>query len=88
MSVAPRTLPADEITDAIATMCVEANRLAPAEMRAAMEAALATEASPMGRDVLHLLLENYATAADSGLPICQDTGLAVVMVMIWLVVWL
>ena len=38
------------------------------------------EASPSGRDVLNLLLENYVTAEETGLPICQDTGLAIFMI--------
>lgn len=75
-----RTLTADEITNAVARLCVDANRLVPAEMNESVNAALAREESAVGRDVLRLLLENYTVAGDTGLPICQDTGLAIVMV--------
>lgn len=80
MSSQCRVLAAEQITDAVAAMCVEANRVAPAEMRAAVHAAVGQEASAGGQDVLNLLLENYATAVEAGLPICQDTGLAVFLV--------
>ena len=75
-----RVLDATAITEAMATLCVTANRQAPPEMQAAMTRALAEERSPEGRETLRLLLENYAVAARTGLPMCQDTGLAVVMV--------
>lgn len=75
-----RTLDAVTVIDAVADLCRTANRVIPPEMRAAMEAAQAREASPCGREVLDLLLQNYATAAAADLPICQDTGLAVVLV--------
>lgn len=81
MSVSPvRVIQAEQITEAVARLYVQANRVIPAEMREAVMCALAQEASPGGRDVLNLLLENYATAEKTGLPICQDTGLAVVLV--------
>ena len=80
MSGSIRTLHADRITDAVAALCMAANRVTPPEMRAAMEAAMGQEASPSGRDVLNLLLENYVTAEETGLPICQDTGLAIFMI--------
>jgi fumarate hydratase subunit alpha len=75
-----RVIQAESISEAVATLCVAANRVVPEEMRQAVAAAMAREASEGGRDVLRLLLENYQTAAEIGLPICQDTGLAVVMV--------
>lgn len=80
MPTSPRVLPAEEITRAVARLCIEANRVIPPEMRAKMEEALTREVSAGGRDVLRLLLENYAVAAETGLPICQDTGLSVVLV--------
>ncbi len=75
-----RTLRAEQISETVAALYVQANRIVPEEMRVAMAAALAREVSPEGRDALRLLLENYDVAAQSGLPMCQDTGLAVVMV--------
>lgn len=81
MSSAPqRTIHAAQLSDAVAELYVRANRVIPPEMREAVARAMAEEASAGGRDVLQLLLENYAAAEETGLPICQDTGLAVVMV--------
>lgn len=74
-----RILEPEAISAAVAEIYVRANREIPAEMRAAVARALEVEVSPIGRDTLRLLLENYDAAADTGLPICQDTGLAVVM---------
>ncbi len=79
-SAQTRTLRAEEISETVAALYVQANRVVPAEMRALMETALTREASPEGREVLRLLLENYAAAAENELPMCQDTGLAVVLV--------
>ncbi|MHB9130210.1 MAG: fumarate hydratase [Armatimonadota bacterium] len=75
-----RTISAHQVTDAVARMCIEANRVIPAEMREAVARAVAQEEAPGGRDVLNLLLENYTTAEETGLPICQDTGLAIFVV--------
>ena len=68
-----------QIVEAVARLFIEANRRIPPEMREAMEHAREQEASPAGLDTLDLLLRNYDAAAETGLPICQDTGLAVMM---------
>ncbi len=75
-----KTITAAAITAAVAEMCIKANRCAPAELVDAVTHAATLEESPGGRAVLELLGQNYATAAETGLPICQDTGMAVVMV--------
>jgi fumarate hydratase subunit alpha len=75
-----RTIEAGRITDAVAELYMTANRQIPAEMRAALARALEAEPSPVGRETLRLLLENCNAAAATGLPMCQDTGLAVVLV--------
>lgn len=66
------------ITEAIARMAVQACCQLPAGMRQSFETALAKEPSPVGRNILGQLLENAAIAAEENIPICQDTGLAVV----------
>ncbi|MGE9985179.1 fumarate hydratase [Desulfovibrio sp. SGI.169] len=66
------------ITEAIAAMAVQACCQLPASMRKSFETALAKEPSPVGRNILGQLLENASIAAEEGIPICQDTGLAVV----------
>ena len=73
-----REIPAEEITEAVATLAVEACCDLPAEMKAALEKARDAEPSPVGRDILGQLIENAEIAKREEVPICQDTGLAVV----------
>ncbi len=73
-----RELHIDVITDAIAKLAVQACCSLPAGMQAAISEAAAREASPVGRDVLQQLLANADIARAEDMPICQDTGLAVV----------
>jgi fumarate hydratase subunit alpha len=75
-----RTLDAAEITAAVAQLCGQAARVAPPALRAAVDAAVAREASPGGQDVLRRLSENYAASEATGLPMCQDTGVAILLV--------
>lgn len=73
-----REIPAEEITAAVAKLAVQACCDLPEEMRAALEKAKGAEPSPVGRDILDQLLENAEIAEREQVPICQDTGLAVV----------
>ncbi|MBD5558238.1 MAG: fumarate hydratase [Desulfovibrio sp.] len=73
-----REIPAEEITAAVAKLAVQACCDLPKEMKAALEKARAVEPSPVGRDILDQLLENAEIAEREQVPICQDTGLAVV----------
>ena len=73
-----REIPAEEITAAVAKLAVEACCELPKEMKAALEKVKAGEPSPVGRDILDQLLENADIARREQVPICQDTGLAVV----------
>jgi len=66
------------LSDAVRELCVEANTVLPGDVRAAIEAARESERSPVGRAVLGDLKENYLFAEERRLPICQDTGMAVV----------
>jgi len=75
-----REVAVNEISRVVEKLCIEANERLPADIRAAMEQALAAETSDRGREILSLLLENAATAATEAIPICQDTGMAVVFV--------
>jgi fumarate hydratase subunit alpha len=80
MSDTIRQLDVAEIMAAVARMCVEANYDLPADVYVALGAAKATEASPTGRAVLDQLIENADIARTDRVPICQDTGLAVLFV--------
>ncbi|MDO8586496.1 MAG: fumarate hydratase [Armatimonadota bacterium] len=75
-----REISAATITDAVARMCIEANYSLPDDVRDALREGLAVEESPAGRDVLEQLLENAEIAREEQVPICQDTGFAVVFV--------
>ncbi|MDR0326090.1 MAG: fumarate hydratase [Oscillospiraceae bacterium] len=75
-----REITAAQITDAIAQLCVEANTHAGADIVAALEQARAAETEETPRQVLDTLLQNAKIAREDNLPICQDTGMAVVFV--------
>ena len=77
-----KTIPAQEIADKVADLCIQACTVLPPDVVAALEQARQREESAAGREVLTRLIENSAIAAEEGLPICQDTGIAVVFVEI------
>lgn len=77
-----RTVQAKDIIDAVASMCIKANTELPDDVRAKFEQAMAEEDSPSAKEVLRQLLENADLAAETKLPLCQDTGLAVFFVEI------
>lgn len=73
-----RAIPVDAITEALRRLCIEANTVLGGDAVAALEAALAAEESPTGKDILRQLLRNAEIARTEGIPLCQDTGMAVV----------
>ncbi|MDL2316228.1 fumarate hydratase [Desulfovibrio sp. OttesenSCG-928-A18] len=75
-----RTLHSDVIVDAVAKMCVSANRYLPEDVRRSFAEADAKEKAPAAKEIFRQLTENYELAEKSGLPLCQDTGLAVFFV--------
>jgi fumarate hydratase subunit alpha len=75
-----RALEAETVTKAIRNMCIEANRSLPADVRSCIESAAARESAPQAVEVFRQLRENMDLAAATGLPLCQDTGLAVFFV--------
>lgn len=72
-----RTLSASVITDAVAGLCIHTNRVLPEDVRRRMEQCAACETTPCAKEVFRQLKENWILAAETGLPLCQDTGLAV-----------
>lgn len=72
-----RTINSDIITDTVRRMCTEANQILPADVRRAIDAALAAEKSPEGKNVLSDIIKNYRIAEEEKMPVCQDTGMAV-----------
>lgn len=73
-----RTIAAGEITAVVARLCREANVTLGEDVLQVLEAAREREESPRGRDVLDKLLANARLAQEEGMPLCQDTGVAVV----------
>lgn len=77
-----RTINVDEITKNIKEMCIEANHFLSPDMKSALEKARKEEVSPLGGQILAQLEENLQIAADAMIPICQDTGMAVIFLEI------
>lgn len=77
-----RTVQVSEITKNIKEMCIEANHYLSKDMEAVMEKAAETEKAPLGKQILGQLRENLDIAAKDMIPICQDTGMAVVFLEI------
>ena len=70
----------NDIVDKIREMCIESNYSLSKDVMAAYEKALETEKSPRGQEVLSQIMENARIADKEGVPLCQDTGLAVFFV--------
>lgn len=75
-----RTVEVEEITKNIREMCIEANHFLAPDMGRALSRAAASEKSPLGRRILGQLEENLEIAVEEMIPICQDTGMAVVFI--------
>lgn len=77
-----RTIDVKEITKTIKEMCIKANHVLSSDMDAAMKFAEEKERSPLGKQILGQLQENLKIAEEEMIPICQDTGMAVVFLEI------
>ena len=77
-----RTLNLEEISKNIKEMCIEANHFLSKDMDIAMKNAVSTEKSPLGKKILSQLQDNLKIAGEDMIPICQDTGMAVVFLEI------
>jgi len=75
-----REIHASQITEAVAKMAAESNIDLPQDVADALKAGREKEESPLGREVLDQILENARIAAQERVPICQDTGVAVIFV--------
>lgn len=77
-----RTIHISEITSQIKEMCIEANYFLTEDMDAALKDACSREKSPLGRQILNQLQDNLQIAGEDNIPICQDTGMAVIFMEI------
>jgi len=67
------------LRDTVSRLLVEANYVIPPDILDALKAAVESEPSPLGRQTLEQLVRNYEVAAAERVPVCQDSGVAVVM---------
>src|SRR5918997_3503175 len=75
-----REIEAQKVTEAVRDLCIEANTRLPQDHLAALRRAREEEESPLGREVLEMLLENAEVARERCVAFCQDTGYAVFFV--------
>lgn len=77
-----KTINVDVVTQNIKEMCIEANHFLSKDMLCAMDRAAKEEKAPLGKQILEQLEENMDIAGKDMIPICQDTGMAVVFLEI------
>ena len=75
-----REIEVNEIIDAVRELCIKANCVLNDDVYNALEAAKNTEKSPIGKEILCQLTDNADIAKNEYVPICQDTGMAIVFV--------
>lgn len=73
-----REISYEQIVQTVRDLCIEANCVLPQDVRCAIERAKGQETSPVGQSILGDVVENFTFADRRRLPICQDTGMAVV----------
>lgn len=73
-----REIAAEQIIKNVREMCIEANHYLSPDMDAAMKQAVNTEKSELGKKILNQLQDNLKIADEDTIPICQDTGMAVI----------
>lgn len=77
-----RDIPVSELTETIKHLCIEANYVASRDIVEALSDGLSNEKSPIGQNILNQILDNAALAKEKRMPICQDTGMAIIFLTI------
>lgn len=77
-----RELDVKVITENIKEMCIEATHFLTDDMKNVLDDSVVKEESPLGKQILQQLQENLRIAGDEMIPICQDTGMAVVFIKV------
>ena len=77
-----RDLDVKVITENIKDMCIEATHFLTEDMKNVLDDSVTKEESPLGKQILQQLQENLQIAGDEMIPICQDTGMAVVFIKV------
>lgn len=73
-----RTIDVTEVTKLVRQLCIDANYYLPDDLRRAFVAGRAAEQSPLGREIFDEMLANCDLARQNDVPVCQDTGMAIV----------
>jgi fumarate hydratase subunit alpha len=71
-----------KVRDAVAELCIEANKVLPDDITCAIEKAKLSEENPLAKEILNDLCKNCQMAKELDVPVCQDTGMAVVFLKI------
>lgn len=70
------------VTESVAKLCINSNYYISPDIKKAFIESEKKETNPLGKDILNILIENSEIAASEKIPICQDTGMAVVFIKI------
>ena len=73
-----REIEAEQITAAVRQLCMDANRVLPEDLETCIHCAAEEETSPLGKAILCDLCDNMDAARELQIPVCQDTGMAVI----------
>ena len=73
-----RTIDVSEVTALVRKLCIDANYYLPADLREAFVNGQQTEQSPLGREIFGEMIANCDLARENNVPVCQDTGMAIV----------
>ena len=77
-----REISAQAMTEAVSRLCISANRNLPEDLKTCIRSCAAGEDWPMAKEILERITENFEIAAETKVPICQDTGMACVFLKI------
>ena len=77
-----RNIPVEQITETIKNLCISANTQCNDDIIQSITLASKEESSPIGQNILAQILENAEIAKEKRMPICQDTGMAVIFMTI------
>ena len=75
-----RQINTEQITDTVEKLCTDANYNLGDDLLTSLRSALDKEESPLGREVITQLLENAEIGREEQVPVCQDTGFAIICI--------
>lgn len=77
-----RTINVEKVTETVKEMCIEATHFLSPDMEKALNNSYEKEQSPLGKQIIGQLKENLSIAGEDMIPICQDTGMAIIFIKI------